>query len=192
MEGQEGGFLVDIWDSWSKTWRKGSSLISWMMDFTLGKIPWKFHVHMFIRSWSGVGSRREVFGGHWGFLMGNWEDWVILDFMDYFFTQGKTPWKYVLISLLEVFQECRFKIGGTRKTFMVPELRHGRQGHPYCHGWWFFTLRKIPWKFLVDIFTKSVSKRGGGGFKKGGTWRTLRVPDLEHGGKDHPWCHVWC
>ena len=28
------------------------------------------------------GSRRGVFGGHWGFLSGDMEDWVILDDMD--------------------------------------------------------------------------------------------------------------
>ena len=47
----------------------------------------------------------------------------------------------------------------------------------------FFTLKKIPCKFHVDIYIRSVSGMGG---REGGTWRTLRVPDLIHGGQGHP------
>ena len=51
--------------------------------------------------------------------------------------------------------------GGTWRTLRVPDRRHGGQGHSWCHGWCFFTLRKIPWKFHVDIFIRSVSRMGG-------------------------------
>ena len=30
------------------------------------------------------------------------------------------------------------------------------------------------------------------GVKKGGTWRTVRVPDQRHGGQGHSWHHEWC
>ena len=36
---------------------------------------------------------------------------------------------------------------------------------------------------VVDILIRSVSERG---VKKGGTWRTLMVPDHRHGGQGHP------
>ena len=51
--------------------------------------------------------------------------------------------------------------GDTLRTLMVPDRRHEEQGHPWCHGWHFFTLRKLPRKFCVDIFIRSVSGRGG-------------------------------
>ena len=86
----------------------------------------------------------------------------------------------MLISLLEVCQEGEVKKGGTWRTLRFPDRRHGGQGHPWQHGWCFFTLRKIPWKFRVDIFIRSVSGMGG---QEGGyleevegswpeTWRT--------------------
>ena len=53
----------------------------------------------------------------------------------------------------------------------------------------FFTPRKIPWKFCVDITIRSVSGRGG---QDGGTWWILRVPDRRNGWPGHSWCHEWC
>ena len=53
----------------------------------------------------------------------------------------------------------------------------------------FFTLRKTPWTFCVDISISSVSGRGS---QEGGTWRTLRVPNWRHGGHVCSWCHEWC
>ena len=80
------------------------------------------------------------------------------------------------------------KKGGTWRTLKVPDWRLGGQGHPWCNRWSCLTLRKIPWKFRVDIFIISVSRMG---VKKGGTWRTLRGPDRRFGGQGHPWCHRW-
>ena len=62
------------------------------------------------------------------------------------------------------------------------------QAHPWCLGWCYLSLRKIPWKFCVDIFMGSMS---GKGVKKGCTWRTLGVPDQRHRGQDHPWHLEW-
>ena len=45
-----------------------------------------------------------------------------------------------------------------------------------------FTLRKIPSNFVV-ISQLEVYQEGG--LKKGGTWRTLRVPDWRYGGHGH-------
>ena len=95
----------------------------------------------------------------------------------------------MLMTVIEVFQKWGLKIWGTRRTLRVPDWRHGGQGHSWHHEWCSFTLRKIPWKFTVDISIITVSERG---VKKGGTWRTLRVPDRRHGGHGHPWCHGWC
>ena len=105
----------------------------------------------------------------------------------------------------------------------------GGQGHPWCHGWPCLTQRKIPWKFCVDIFIRSVSRMGvlvgrwefltgdledmddlfwpqrrypesfvlislievcqEWGVLRGGTWRTLRVPDRRLWEQGHSWCH---
>ena len=81
------------------------------------------------------------------------------------------------------------KKGGTWLTLRVPDQRHGRPGLSLCHEWCSFILRNIPWKFRVDISFGSVSGRG---VKKGGTWRTLRVPDWRHGGQGHSGHHEWC
>ena len=45
-----------------------------------------------------------------------------------------------------------------------------------------FDLRKMPRKFCVDNFIRSVSRRR---VKNGGTWRTLRVPDHRVGEQGH-------
>ena len=50
---------------------------------------------------------------------------------------------------------------GTWRMLRVHDRRHGGQGHPWCHGWCFFTLRKIPWKFCANIFIISLSGMGG-------------------------------
>ena len=71
----------------------------------------------------------------------------------------------------------------------LPDQRYGEEGHSWRHEWCFFTLRKIHWKFHVDILIRNVSGRGGQ--EGGGTWRTLRVPDWRHGGQGHPWHHEW-
>ena len=57
-------------------------------------------------------------------------------------------------------QEWGVKKGGTLGTLRVPDQRHGIWDHPWCHGWCFFTLGKIPWTFHVDIFIRSVSGMG--------------------------------
>ena len=80
--------------------------------------------------------------------------------------------------------------GGTWRKMRVPDWRYAWQGHSWHYEWYFFTLRKIPWTFRVDIPIGSVSGRGG--VKKGGTWRTLRVPEQTHGGHSHSWRHEWC
>ena len=45
-------------------------------------IPLNFHVDIFIRSVSGMGVKKEVLGGCWGFLTGDSEDMVIPDVKD--------------------------------------------------------------------------------------------------------------
>ena len=64
-----------------------------------------------------------------------------------------------------------------------------RTGSFFTSWMMFFTQRKIPWKFCVDISIRSVSRMG---VNKSCTWRTLRVPDQRHGGLGHSWCHEWC
>ena len=83
---------------------------------------------MFVRK---GGSRSRVLGGRWGFLTRDMEDRVIPDVMnDVFLPQGRYPENFVLISQLEVCQEWGVKKGGTWRTLMVPDRRHGGQGHP--------------------------------------------------------------
>ena len=43
--------------------------------------------------------------------------------------QGRYPENLVLLSQLEVCQEWGVKKGGTWRTLMVSDLRHGGQGH---------------------------------------------------------------
>ena len=63
------------------------------------------------------GSRRGALGGHLGFLIGDVEDMVIPEIMnDVFLPQGRYPENFVLISLLEVFQEEGGKKGGSWRT----------------------------------------------------------------------------
>ena len=58
------------------------------------------------------------------------EEMVILDVMyDLILPEGQYPENFMLISLLEVFQEWGVKKGGTWRTLRVPDHRHGGQGH---------------------------------------------------------------
>ena len=71
------------------------------------------------------------FGGHWGFLTGHLEDRIILNIMDLVGKpKGSYPESFMLISLLEVFQEWGVLHGGTWRTLRVPDLRLGGHGHP--------------------------------------------------------------
>ena len=66
-----------------------------------------------------------------GFLTGDLEDMVILDVMDdLILPQERYPESFVLIYVLEVFQEWGVLHGGTWRTLRVPDRRHGGQGHP--------------------------------------------------------------
>ena len=57
-------------------------------------------------------------------------------------------------------------------------------GRPSAH--WLFSL----WYRLRSQLKVCQQKRGG--VKKGGCWRTLRVPHLRHGGQGRSWCHELC
>ena len=48
---------------------------------------------------------------------------------DVFLPQGRYPENFMLISLLDVWQEGWVKKGGTSRTLGVPDRRHGGQGH---------------------------------------------------------------
>ena len=66
----------------------------------------------------------------WGFLTRDMEDMIIPDVMNSdFLSQGRYRENFVLISQLEVCQEGGVKKVGTWRTFGVPDLRHGGQGH---------------------------------------------------------------
>merc|ERR1712219_31212 len=76
------------------------------------------------------GSRRGVLGGRWGFLTGDLEDMVIPDIMnDVYLPLRRYPENFMLISLLEVYQEGGVKKGGPWRTLMFPDRRHGGFGH---------------------------------------------------------------
>ena len=89
--------------------------------------------------------------------------WII------FLCQGRYPENFVLISLLEVRQE-----GGYLEDIegSWPETWRTES---FLTSWIiFFTPRKIPWKFRVDISIRSVSRMGGqeGGYLEdvNGSW----------------------
>ena len=86
-------------------------------------------------------------------------------------TPRKIPWKFLLISLLEVCQEWGVLCGGTWRTLRVPDRILGWQDHLWCHGLPCLTPRKIPWKFCVNIFIRSVSRM------EGPSWRYLEDVD---------------
>ena len=48
----------------------------------------------------------------------------------------------------------------------------------------FLPLGRYPENFV--LISQLEEGQEGGGVKKGGTWRTLRVPDQRHGGQGHP------
>ena len=107
------------------------------------------------------GSFLGVLGGRWWFLTGDLQDMVILDVLDdLILPQGRYPESFVLISLLEVCQEGGVLYEGTWRMLRVPDWRLGGHGHPWRPGWSYFTPRKMPWNFLVNIFIGSVSRRG--------------------------------
>ena len=172
------------WHLWFLTWymRKGSSLEDvdvpenglrgyghcWCMilfypkDDTLKVLYWYLY-------WKCVrigGPRRSDLGGHWGFLTGYLVVMVIPDALFYLILpQGKHSESFVLTSVLEVCQEWRVKNGGTWRILRVPDWRLGGLDQSWCHWWSYFTPWRLPWKFCVDIFIRSVS---GMGVKKGG------------------------
>ena len=91
---------------------------------------------------------------------------VIADDMDDILSpQGRYPESFTLTYLLEECQEWGIKKGGTWRILRITNPRLGGHGHSWCHGWSYFTPRKIPWKFLVDIFITSAS---GMGVQEGG------------------------
>ena len=113
-----------------------------------------------------------VLGGQWWFLRGDLKVKVIHDVMDdLVWPHGKYSESFVLISLLEVCQEWGFLHGGTWRRLRVPDRRLGGQCHPWRHGWPCLTPRKIPWKFCVGTFIRSVSRMGGP------AWRYLEDTD---------------
>ena len=61
------------------------------------------------------------------------------------------------LAQLEVCQEPSFLNGGTWRMMMVPERRLQGQVHQWCYVLPCFTPRKIPVKFHVDIFIRSLS-----------------------------------
>ena len=75
---------------------------------------------------------------------------------------------------------------GTWRPLRDPDKRLWGQGHPWCHGWSYFTLRNIPWTMCEDISNGSCVRKGG---QEGGTWRTLSVPDWSFRRHGHSWCH---
>ena len=110
----------------------------------------------------GGGSIMEVPGGHWRFLTGYLDDRVIFDVIDYLvWPKGRYPESFVSISSLEVCQECGVLHGSAWRRLMVLERIIGWQGNLWCHGLQCLTPKKIPWKFRVNIFIRSVSRMGG-------------------------------
>ena len=158
MWGQERGDLEDIEDNWPETETTWSFLMSWMILFypqedTLKVSCW----YLYYKCVRNGGSR-----GHWGFLTGGLENMEILDVVDDLtLPQRRYPESLVLMSLLEVYQEFGVKKGSTWRMLRVPDQRIAGHGHSCCHGWSYFTLRKILWKFCFDIFIRSVSQMGG-------------------------------
>ena len=49
------------------------------------------------------------------------------------------------------------KNGCTWRTMSVTDRRHEGKGYPWWHGWSWFTLRKVPWKFGFNDYNSSVS-----------------------------------
>ena len=151
-------------------------------------------------------------GGCWRFLTGDMEDKVILGIRDDLcrpqgtYPESFRPSSEFLSEIWQFWSKCLTRVvervvervpawlggvkkGGAWRTLGVPDRTNGGQGHSWRHEWCFFTPRKIPWKFCVDI---SIRGMAGRGVQKGGPWRTLRVPDRTYGGHDHSCHHEWC
>ena len=65
----------------------------------------------------------------------------------------------MLKSLLEVCQE--WGRGGTWRILRFPDRMWVGQVHSWSHGWPYFPLRKLPWKFHFDIFIRHLSRMEG-------------------------------
>ena len=142
----------------------GDRVIHFVIDDTIlppRKIPWKFRVYMFIRRVSRMG----------GPLWGTWRtlrvsDWRFggqshpLCHWCHYFTPQKISWKFCVHIFIRSVSRRGVLYGGTWRTLRVPEQRLGGKGHPWCHEGCCFTLRKIPWKFHVDIFIRISSGMG--------------------------------
>ena len=91
-----------------------------------------------------------------------------------FFTLRKIPWKSCVDILISSVSGRGSQEGGYLEALRVPDRRHGGHGYSWCHELCFFTLRKIPWKFCVDISIRSPSGREGqeGGYLEDveGSW----------------------
>ena len=105
------------------------------------------------------------------------------------FSPRKIPWKFCVDMSIGSVSGRRGKEGGFLEDIEGSWLETWRTWSFLMSWMIFFTPRKIPWKFRVDISIESASGRGG---KKGGTWRTLRVPDQTQGGCCHSCGHEWC
>ena len=152
--------LEDVECSWSETWRTGSSLISWMMFFTLRKIPWKLAVDISIRSVSGMGVQEGAYlEDVEGFWLETYRTGSFLMSGMMFFTQSKIPWKFCVDILIrsvsgiggqeDIGGHLRFLIRYLEDRVILDVMEDV-----------FFILKNIPQKFCVYIFIRSVSRRG--------------------------------
>ena len=53
------------------------------------------------------------------------------------------------------------KGGGTWRILRFPDRMWVGQVHSWSHGWPYFPLRKLPWKFHFDIFIRHLSRMEG-------------------------------
>ena len=120
-----------------------------------------------------------VLGGHSGFLTRDMEDRVIPDVMsDVYLPQGRYPENFKLISLLKVCQEGGYLedvggfLTGDMEDSVIPDIMNDV----------FLPQGRYPENF-VSISQLEVFQEGG--VKKGGTWRTLGVPDRRQQGHGH-------
>ena len=107
----------------------------------------------------------------------------------FFLFQGRYPENFVLISQLEVCQEGGVKKEGTWMMLWFPDQRHGGDSCSWHHEWCFLTKGRYPENLVLISQLEEGQEEG---VKKGGAWRTLRVPDGRHGGLGHSWRHEWC
>ena len=97
--------------------------------------------------------------------------------------QGRYPQNFVLISQLEVCQEggSRRGILGGHLGFLTRDMED--RVIPYVMNHVFLPQGRYPENFVLISQLEGCQE---GGVKKGGTWRTLRVPDRRHEGQGHP------